>query len=88
MKRENVVLQTGLKELSGQYEKHCREKGLKDSSIQLYMKLGLRFLKGLEDAGAESAKDINADRVMQGRFLCDTIEDKITEVGGLLEYFK
>ena len=66
MKRENVVLQTGLKELSGQYEKHCREKGLKDSSIQLYMKLGLRFLKGVEDAGAESTKDINADRVMQG----------------------
>lgn len=65
MKREDIVLQTGLKELPGQYEKHCREKGLKDSSIQLYMKLGLRFLKGLEDAGAESAEDINAERVMQ-----------------------
>ena len=25
MKRENVVLQTSLKELSGQYEKHRRE---------------------------------------------------------------
>ena len=65
MKREDIVLQTDLKELSEQYEKHCREKGLKDRSIQLYMKLSLRFLKGLEDAGAESAEDINAERVMQ-----------------------
>ena len=49
MKRENVALQTGLKELSGQYEKHCREKGLKDSSIQLYMKLGITEVGGLLD---------------------------------------
>ena len=49
MKRENVVLQTGLKKLSGQYEKHCREKGLKDSSIQLYMKLGITEVGGLLD---------------------------------------
>lgn len=63
MKREIVVLQTALKELPAWYADYCRGKGLKESSIHLYMKICPKFLKGLEDAGATSAAEINMARV-------------------------
>ena len=65
MNPESVGNQTRLKVLPEEYEAHCRAKGLKESSIQLYVKLSRRFLAGLESAGAETVAEINAERVMQ-----------------------
>ena len=56
MRREDIILKTPLGRLLEAYADHCRRNGLRESSVQLYRKLALRFLKGLEDAGvAESA---------------------------------
>ena len=51
MRREGIILETSLGRLLEAYANHCRRNGLRESSVQLYRKLALRFLKGLEDAG-------------------------------------
>ena len=58
MRREEIVLETSLERLLGAYEDYCRRNELRESSVQLYRKLSLRFLKGLEDAGVTEAADI------------------------------
>lgn len=63
MRREEIILQTSLEKLLEEYEDYCRRNGLRKSSVQLYKKLSLRFLKGLEDAGVTEAKDIGAHEV-------------------------
>ena len=45
------------------YADHCRRNGLREGSVQLYWKLALRFLKGLEDAGVTGAADIGPHEV-------------------------
>lgn len=63
MRREEIVLETSLERLLGAYEDYCRRNELRESSVQLYRKLSLRFLKGLEDAGVTEAADIGPHEV-------------------------
>ena len=63
MRRENIILETSLERLLGAYEDYCRRNGLRESSVQLYQKLSLRFLKGLEDAGVTEVADIGPHEV-------------------------
>ncbi len=63
MRREDIILRTSLERLLGAYEDYCRRNGLRESSVQVYKKLGLRFLKGLEDAGVAEAEDIGPHEV-------------------------
>ncbi len=63
MRREDIILQTSLERLLGAYEDHCRRNGLRESSVQVYKKLSLRFLKGLEDAGVTKAEEIGPHEV-------------------------
>ncbi len=63
MRREDIILQTSLEGILGTYEEHCRRNGLRESSVQVYRKLTLRFLKGLEDAGVTEAEDIGPHEV-------------------------
>ena len=58
MRREEIILETSLERLLEAYENACRRNGLRESSVQLYRKLSLRFLKGLEDAGVTEVADI------------------------------
>ena len=58
MWREDIILETSLGRLLEAYADHCRRNGLREGSVQLYWKLALRFLKGLEDAGVTGAADI------------------------------
>ena len=63
MRRENIILETSLERLLGVYEDYCRRNGLRESSVQVYQKLSLRFLKGLEDAGVTEVADIGPHEV-------------------------
>ena len=63
MRRENIILETSLERLLGAYEDYCRRNGLRESSVQVYQKLSLRFLKGLEDAGVTEVADIGPHEV-------------------------
>ena len=63
MRREEIILETSLERLLEAYENACRRNGLRESSVQLYRKLSLRFLKGLEDAGVTEAADIGPHEV-------------------------
>ena len=63
MRREDIILETPLGRLLEAYADHCRRNGLRESSVQLYRKLSLRFLKGLEDAGVTEAADIGPHEV-------------------------
>ena len=63
MRREDIILETSLGRLLEAYADHCRRNGLRESSVQLYWKLALRFLKGLEDAGVTGAADIGPHEV-------------------------
>ena len=63
MRREDIILETPLGRLLEAYADHCRRSGLRESSVQLYRKLSLRFLKGLEDAGVTEAADIGPHEV-------------------------
>lgn len=63
MRREDIILETSLEGLLEAYENHCRRNELRESSVQLYQKLSLRFLKGLEDAGVTEAADIGPHEV-------------------------
>ena len=63
MRREDIILETSLERLLEAYEDHCRRNGLRESSVQVYQKLSLRFLKGLEDAGVTEAADIGPHEV-------------------------
>ena len=83
MNPESVGNQTRLKVLPEEYEAHCRAKGLKESSIQLYVKLSRRFLAGLESAGAETVAEINADRVMQA---CLSLKSTYRSIGDWIFY--
>ena len=63
MRREDIILETSLGRLLEAYADHCRRNGLREGSVQLYWKLALRFLKGLEDAGVTGAADIGPHEV-------------------------
>lgn len=63
MRREDIILETSLRRLLEAYADHCRRNGLREGSVQLYWKLALRFLKGLEDAGVTGAADIGPHEV-------------------------
>ena len=63
MRREDIILETSLGRLLEAYADHCRRNGLRESSVQLYRKLALRFLKGLEDAGVIEAAGIGPHEV-------------------------
>ena len=63
MRREDIILETPLGRLLEAYADHCRRNGLRESSVQLYRKLALRFLKGLEDAGVTEAAGIGLHEV-------------------------
>lgn len=63
MRREEIILETSLERLLEAYENACRRNGLRESSVQLYRKLSLRFLKGLEDAGVTEVADIGPHEV-------------------------
>lgn len=63
MRREDIILETPLGRLLEAYADHCRRNGLRESSVQLYRKLALRFLKGLEDAGVTEAAGIGPHEV-------------------------
>ena len=63
MRREEIILETSLGRLLEAYADHCRRNGLRESSVQLYRKLALRFLKGLEDAGVTEAAGIGPHEV-------------------------
>ena len=58
MRREDIILETSLGRLLEAYADHCRRNGLREGSVQLYWKLALRFLKGLEAAGVTGAADV------------------------------
>ena len=61
--RNLFYLITSLGRLLEAYADHCRRNGLREGSVQLYWKLALRFLKGLEDAGVTGAADIGPHEV-------------------------
>ena len=79
MSQRGLCSSIKLKALPEEYEAHCRSKGLRESSIQLYGKLSRRFLKCMEDAGVETAAEINAESVtraclsMKSTFYWETI---------------
>ena len=64
MRREEIILETSLERLLEAYENVCRRNGLRESSVQLYQKLSLRFLKGLENAGVTEAAGIGPMRFL------------------------
>ncbi len=68
MRREDIILETSLRRLLEAYADHCRRNGLREGSVQLYWKLALRFLKGLEDAGVTGAADIGPHEVREINF--------------------
>ena len=63
MRREEIILEPSLGRLLEVYADHCRRNGLRESSVQLYRKLALRFLKGLEDAEVTGVADIGPHEV-------------------------
>ena len=63
MRRDDIILETSLGRLLEAYADHCGRNGLRESSVQLYRKLALRFLKGLEDAGVTESAGIGPHEV-------------------------
>ena len=67
MRRGDIILETSLGRLLEAYADYCRRSGLRESGVQLYQKLSLRSLKGLEDAGVTEAAGIGPHEVSCAR---------------------
>lgn len=65
MNQSNTTPDMPVTELASWYEAYCRRKGLRESSVKLYMKICPSFVRGLSDAGAVTVSDIKASHIIK-----------------------
>lgn len=65
MSHEKIVSCMHVSELSLWYKEYCKRRGLKDSSINLYMKICPSFVQALCNAGADIVSTITAEHVIK-----------------------
>lgn len=65
MSQISIMTDISVNELSSWYEEYCRCRGLKESSVKLYMKICPSFVQGLSAAGAVTVSDIGAKHIIK-----------------------
>lgn len=65
MNQSNITPDMPVKDLASWYEAYCRQRGLRESSVKLYMKICPSFVRGLSDAGAAAVSDIKAPHIIK-----------------------
>ena len=61
---QHIKLPTELENLLNEYQSHCRKNGLREGSIELYLKENRWFLQAISENGCETAGQISASHVV------------------------